>query len=128
MNKTIKTLLKMGVAIAGVIVFKGKLSKTGSVDTVKRTAEVVEETFGGISKTKLDKIADECRRGGYVSIIGDKLYYHFKSGRGHQVNHAEYIIDRVGKFQKMTAGGYPGQLNFPDIDFLNKVNSIIDNK
>lgn len=102
--------------------------KTVSPDKVKIIAKVVEESFGGISKTTLNKIANECRNGGYVSIKGDKLYYHFLSRRGHQLNHAQYIIDKAGRFQKMTSGGYPGQMNFPDLDFLHKVNEIIDKK
>lgn len=88
-----------------------------------------EECFGGIPKSALDQVADECCSGGYVSIRGDKLYYNYRSSRGHQVNHAEYII-MGGRLEKMTVGAYPGQTNFPDVDFMEVCNArfTFDNK
>ena len=85
------------------------------------------KSFGGVPIEALNKIADACRRGGFVSVIGDKLYYNYRSARGHQVNHAEFII-RAGKLLKMTAGHYPGQTSFPDIDFMNLANEMFDFK
>ncbi|WP_044936640.1 hypothetical protein [Pseudobutyrivibrio sp. LB2011] len=84
-----------------------------------------EEYFYGVSKSELNEIAESCRYGSYVTIGDECLYYHFKSGRGHQTNHQEFIV-RDGKLHAMCSGGYPGQLNFPDIKFMNICNERYD--
>lgn len=92
-------------------------------DSLQEEPVIVEkECFGGVSLDELNSIANECRFGGYVRVRDNTLYYYYKSARGHQTNCAEYII-REGKLQKMTYGGYPNQVCFPDEKFLKEANN-----
>lgn len=80
--------------------------------------EIEEENYRGVPLSALDDIANECRYGAYVTVSGDELYFHYKSGRGHQTNHAAFSVSN-GKLYKRTLGGYPGQRYFPDVEFMN---------
>lgn len=127
MNKILKVLLWGSTTVASALFIHKGINTKNKINNnvINNATKVVEESFAGVKKSVLNRIAEECRPGGYVSIVGDKLYYHFKSGRGHSTNHAEYVLDAAGKLQRMTIGGYPGQLSFPDVDFLKKVNALL---
>lgn len=105
-----------GTTHTAVESFRPSLSE---LDSVK---PVAEKLFGGVPLESLNEIAQSGRAGGYVTIIGEKLYYHYKSGRGHQTFNAEFCI-KNGKLNPMTFGSYPGQRSFPDRIFMDLVNS-----
>ena len=81
------------------------------------------ETYYGVSKDELDEIAALCRYGSYVTINGNKLCYHYKSGRGHQMNYQEFIVSDGELRPLQPWGGYPGQVFFPEKKFMSICNA-----
>lgn len=84
----------------------------------------VEETFGGITLSKLDKLAKEIYHGLSCSI--DKwgfLVFNSKSKRGHQTFHTQMTLDETGRLINL-GGHYPGQWWSSADEFVKKANEL----
>ncbi len=102
-------------------ILKAVLKQTATVDSPK-SVSVEENTFGGVSLSKLNSLA--ANYGGRVRKSGDRLIFIFSSNRKGDGHRVEYRI-KDGKLDQMSfVANYPGRSHFPEKDFMNAANKM----
>lgn len=109
-GKVVGAIITVTGIIGGSVLIKknSKASKT-VIKNATNTVKEAEPCFGGVPLSKFNEIAKGCYRG--ISCTIDKwgfLVFNHRSNRGHQIQHAQMMIDDAGKLVNL-GGHYPGQ-------------------
>lgn len=128
-EKTLISAIGIGITLVGAFVFNiNSKSESKVIKTVTDVVKEPEQTFGGISITKLSELAKQCYHGIDCSL--DQwgfLIFNHKSNRGRQIFHTQMMIDEAGKLINL-GGHYPGQWKSTADTFAEMVNSEFDLK
>ncbi len=81
---------------------------------------IPEEQYGGVPLSKLKELARQIRSG-TVYTQGKYLYCRFNTTSGRPGPSIQYVIVN-NKLRKMTYRNYPGQLYFPEDEFMERAN------
>lgn len=120
---------KIAISVAGIGALAATLllkknSASASTNLISEGVAVAEKTFGGITLSKLDKLAKEIYHGLSCSIDQSGfLVFHSKSNRGHQTFHTQMTLDETGKLINL-GGHYPGQWWSSADEFAKKANEL----
>ena len=107
--------------IGTAIMLKGMGSKDVLLSDSMSHANL--EAFGEVPLSELNKIAREVYHGINCTVNNGYLWFHYKSNRGHQLNHAQMAITKLGKLM-VYGDHYAGETRDSADEFAKRANEL----